>query len=99
MLKRIIKRIRKIYYFLCENVLSERVYLLIHKDSMIPPKSMTAYVGRSDFIKIGKEFRSHFIDFARLEKNAKVLDVGCGIGRIAVPLTDYLNGRGELLWH
>jgi len=28
MLKRIIKRIRKIYYFLCENVLSERIYLI-----------------------------------------------------------------------
>jgi len=95
MLKRIIKRIRKIYYFLCENILSERIYLLIHKDSMIPPKSMTAYVGRSDFIKIGNEFSNYFIEFARLKKNAKVLDVGCGVGRIAVPLTSYLNESGS----
>jgi len=95
MLKRILKRIRKIYYFLCENILSERIYLLIHKDSMIPPKSMTAYVGRSDFKKIGNEFKNHFIDYAQLEKNAKVLDVGCGIGRNAVPLTGYLSEQGS----
>ena len=95
MLKRIIKGINKIYYFLRENVLSERVYLLFHKDSMIPPKSMTAYIGRSDFKKVGKVFRNYFIKFARLEKNAKVLDIGCGIGRNAVPLTDYLNESGS----
>lgn len=95
MLKKLLKRIKKIYYFLCENELSEKIYLLIHKNSMVPPKSMTAYIGRTDFKKTGDEFRNYFIKYAQLEKNANVLDVGCGIGRIAVPLTSYLNEKGN----
>ncbi len=62
---------------------------------MIPPKSIARYVGREDFDKVGKEFNNYFIEFARLKKNAKVLDVGCGVGRIAVPLTSYLNELGS----
>jgi ubiquinone/menaquinone biosynthesis C-methylase UbiE len=88
-----IKRIRnKIYNFLCENIISEKIYLLFHGDSMIPPKSMAAYVGRvADFEKHSILYKNYFIEFAQLEKNAKVLDVGCGIGRNAVSLTNYLN--------
>jgi len=87
--------VSNIYNFLCENIISEKIYLLFNSDSMIPPKSMTAYIGRADFIKHGVMYKNYFIKLAQLEKNSKVLDVGCGIGRNAVPLTSYLDTTGS----
>jgi len=64
------------------------------KDSMIPPRSMI-FIGAGDFIKIGKEFNDYFTQFANLQTDHRVLDVGCGIGRMAIPLTNYLSNDGE----
>ena len=61
---------------------------------MIPPRSIARY-SREKFEQVGNEFSNYLIEFARLKKNAKVLDVGCGVGRIAVPLTSYLNESGS----
>jgi len=90
-LAKIKKVINKTYNLLRENIISGKIYLLFHGDSMIPPKSMIAYIGRADFVKHGMRYKNYFIELAQLEKNAKVLDVGCGHGRMAVPLTNYLN--------
>jgi SAM-dependent methyltransferase len=60
---------------------------------MVPPRSMT-FVGVGDFVAIGREFREYFIDLGGLGPDEKVLDVGCGIGRMAVPLTEYLSAEG-----
>ncbi|MBS0212969.1 MAG: class I SAM-dependent methyltransferase [Proteobacteria bacterium] len=57
---------------------------------MVPPESMI-FVGHGDFVKIGNEFREHLIGLAGLRPDSAVLDVGCGIGRMAIPLTDYLT--------
>lgn len=65
-----------------------------YRNSMIPPKSMI-FIGRGDFEQIGLEFRKYFIDLADLQPDDKVLDVGCGLERMAVPLTGYLSARGE----
>lgn len=76
--------------------LTKQIYILFHKDSMIPPRSLSRAIGPDgDFEKVGEEFKNYFIKYAQLEKNAKVLDVGCGVGRIAIPLTDYLNEEGN----
>jgi len=52
------------------------------------------FVGDGDFTKTGKEFLRYFIDLAGLKPHERVLDVGCGIGRMAVPLVGYLDKRG-----
>lgn len=44
------------------------------------------------FDKIGQQFLRLFIDHARLSKRSKVLDVGCGTGRIAKALEGFLEG-------
>ncbi len=61
---------------------------------MIPPRSMI-FIGDGDFENIGQEFKSYFIELAHLQPSDRVLDVGCGIGRMAIPLTTYLSKEGE----
>ncbi len=81
--------LKKIYHLLID--MKEQI---LGRDSMIPPRSMI-FIGSGDFIKVGEEFKSHFINLANLKPDEHVLDVGCGIGRMAVPLTSYLSKKGE----
>ena len=64
------------------------------KDSMIPPASQI-FIGDGDFEEIGSEFKSYFLELAKLQPDSRILDVGCGIGRMAIPLTSYLSINGE----
>ncbi len=41
--------------------------------------------------QIGEEFCRFFVELGGLQPDERVLDVGCGIGRMAVPLTKYLK--------
>lgn len=69
--------------------------LLGRSDEMFPPKSQI-FVGSVDgFRRTGQLLANHLVDFGGLEPDQRVLEVGCGIGRLAVPLTSYLNERGS----
>jgi ubiquinone/menaquinone biosynthesis C-methylase UbiE len=46
-------------------------------------------------VAIGEGFRQHFIALGGLKPHESVLDVGCGIGRMAYPLTSYLTPPGS----
>ena len=63
------------------------------KGAMIPPRSID-FVG-GHFLGIGEGFRHHFVELAGLRPDDHLLDVGCGIGRMAVPLTDYLSPAAQ----
>jgi len=69
--------------------------LLGRRDELTPPKRKIFVGGREDYKRIGEEFLRYFIELGGLEPDERVLDVGCGIGRMAVPLTKYLNERGS----
>ena len=69
--------------------------ILGQQDELTPPRRMTSYVGDGDFKAIGNAYLKIFIDICDLKPNARVLDVGCGIGRMAIPLTKYLNKDGS----
>jgi ubiquinone/menaquinone biosynthesis C-methylase UbiE len=56
---------------------------------------MVAFVGGHDFKLIGDVFKRHFIDLVNLQPDHKVLDVGCGVGRVAVALTSFLSPESE----
>ncbi|HEY5714367.1 MAG TPA: class I SAM-dependent methyltransferase [Candidatus Gracilibacteria bacterium] len=55
-----------------------------------PPRRLN-FVGSHDFKKVGDEFLVHFKTLGKLKKDEKVLDIGCGIGRMAIPLSKYLS--------
>jgi ubiquinone/menaquinone biosynthesis C-methylase UbiE len=66
------------------------------RNALIPPASKTFVYGVDpDFKVIGAEFLRHFTELGGLKPNHKVLDIGCGIGRIALSLTGYLSREGE----
>lgn len=44
---------------------------------------------------MGKLFLGYFVELCSLARDAKVLDVGCGMGRMALPLTQYLSPKGQ----
>ncbi|MCT7972517.1 class I SAM-dependent methyltransferase [Laspinema olomoucense] len=67
---------------------------IIIPDELLPPKELRLSVGGS-FKAIGTEFFRYFIEIAGLQPDEAVLDVGCGVGRMAVPLTQYLSDRGS----
>jgi SAM-dependent methyltransferase len=54
-----------------------------------PPEE--AFVGGGDYIQISQEFLRYFVEIAGLEPSHNVLDVGCGIGRMAAGLSRYLD--------
>ena len=56
----------------------------------VPPPEIW-FVGDGDFRAIGAEFLRHFVEFGGLTPTDTVLEIGCGIGRMALPLTQYLN--------
>lgn len=84
-----LKRLSKNIYFLPIDAIDR----MKGRNGMVPPRSMI-FTGGGDFVKIGLEFRGYFTDLAGLKPSDKVLDVGCGLGRMAIPLTSYLCGGG-----
>ncbi|HMP25348.1 MAG TPA: class I SAM-dependent methyltransferase [Saprospiraceae bacterium] len=77
-------KVRRIYYFL---------YDLLISDSDLPPMGLI-YTGAGNFRKQGLEWKSFFINYG-LKPESSFLDIGSGIGRIALGLRDYLNGQYE----
>jgi SAM-dependent methyltransferase len=63
-------------------------------DEMIPPNEIN-FVGAGGFKTIGNEFFRYFTELGDLRPHERVLDIGCGIGRMAIPLTQYLNQDGS----
>src|SRR5262245_6121091 len=59
-----------------------------------PPQHLMTTVGSrspESFALIGGEFFEYFKSLCALQPTERVLDVGCGPGRMAIPLMDYLN--------
>ncbi|MGA1364361.1 MAG: class I SAM-dependent methyltransferase [Schleiferiaceae bacterium] len=49
------------------------------------------FTGGGDFLANGLLFKAHFTGLGGLKPDERVLDIGSGLGRMAIPLTDYLS--------
>lgn len=64
------------------------------KNEGYPPRGRV-FTGLGDFRATGDRFLKYFIDLGALPPNGSVLDIGSGIGRMAIPLSKYLNDQGR----
>lgn len=60
---------------------------------LTPPRRLM-FVGPGDFHNIGNHMVHLFKTLGSLQPNEHVLDIGCGVGRMAVPLTKVLSNQG-----
>jgi cyclopropane fatty-acyl-phospholipid synthase-like methyltransferase len=91
--------LRKLYYALPVKLryLARRIYhypsdLFKNRSSLVPPTGLI-YTGGGDFEKQGQDWLNFFKQHAELSENNNFLDIGSGIGRIAIPLVRYLKGE------
>ncbi len=96
---------RRLYYALSPQLrrVARRLYyypvdvwegLTGKRDSMTPPRGRI-FIGPGDFKKLGEKLVSDFTRYGGLQPHHNVLDIGCGIGRIAIPLTKLINEKGS----
>ena len=85
------RALRSIYYYPGDL----RDALMRRRNPMVPSRARSAFVGDGDFAGMGQRFLDHFVTLGGLTPAHRVLDVGCGIGRMALPLTDFLSPQGE----
>jgi len=96
---------RKLYYFLPPHLrfLARRIYyfpvdffdrITGRRDELTPPKGLI-FIGSGDFKSVGEHYLNILLEYCSLKQNHRVLDIGSGIGRIAVPLTKFLSNDGS----
>ncbi len=84
------KKVRNLYYSLSDSMHS----LLGRGNPLLPPPELIESIGGGDFDAIGQEFLGHFTRVGGLRADDRVLDIGSGCGRMAVPLMRYISRRG-----
>jgi len=67
--------------------------VLKRRAPLVPPKGMI-FTGQGDFAATGDTLLKNLVDTCALKPDHHILDVGCGIGRLARPLTAFLNEDG-----
>lgn len=60
------------------------------RDPLLPPTSLHS-VGCGDFRLVGDDLLGQLVALGALRPDERVLDIGCGTGRVARPLTAYLS--------
>jgi len=97
--------LRKLYYLLtpAQRLIARRIAFLPvdlfetftgRRHELVPPRGMI-FTGTGDYVKAGQHFLTLFRRFGHLKPHHRVLDVGSGIGRMALPLTGYLSEQGS----
>lgn len=72
------------------------LFNLLRREPM-PPSAFLKFIGSNpeNWRAVGEEFLEYFKQFGELKPDDHVLDVGCGAGRMALPLSRYLKNSGS----
>ena len=68
--------------------------LALGRNKGYPPRGKI-FTGLSNFRSTGDRFLGYFVTYGQLKPEGKVLDIGSGIGRMAIPLSRYLSSEGR----
>src|SRR5688572_26220823 len=62
----------------------------------LPPRQLRAWISPLwfDFHDTGRSQLEFFVEIAGLQPSHRVLDIACGVGRVAMPLATYLDDAG-----
>jgi SAM-dependent methyltransferase len=62
----------------------------------LPPRRMRVVISPLwfDFKETGDHQLEFLVELCDLRPSDRMLDIGCGVGRLAIPLTDYLDSEG-----
>ncbi len=71
-----------------------RIFLAGKAEPELPPLRKS-FVGAGDFRATGRHLAELVARLGRIEPHHRVLDIGCGIGRVAIPLTGLLGAQGS----
>ncbi|MBL7699767.1 MAG: class I SAM-dependent methyltransferase [Chitinophagaceae bacterium] len=82
--------LRRIWFFPAD--LFARIFR--KREHLVPPRGLI-FTGAGDFKALGNKFAQKFIEECCLSPKSRVLDVGCGIGRLARPLTEFIGNEGS----
>ncbi|MDP9361351.1 MAG: class I SAM-dependent methyltransferase [Acidobacteriota bacterium] len=91
--KRLRRRVRHALEWLAEARTDLWLWLNRKSDRELPPRRLR-FVGAGDFRAVGDELKELLIRFG-LKPSDRVLDIGSGVGRVAIPLTHYLDGAAR----
>ena len=69
-----------------------RDWVFRRRPPLVPPRGLRD-VGAGDFVAVGEEFLGYLRELG-LSPESRLLDAGCGIGRLAIPMSAYLSERG-----
>ena len=70
------------------------LFFLVTPSLPLPPPPLMQMVG-GGFMIVALDMLGHFIEWGALRRSERVLDVGCGVGRIAYGLAYYLDEKGR----
>jgi len=66
----------------------------IRKNSQELNPTGLLFIGGGNFKEVGEEFLNYFQNLCGIKSSDKILDIGCGSGRMAIPLTKFLDSSG-----
>ncbi len=70
------------------------LYHCYAKKSLVPPPRFN-FVGSAEFFATGKMYHDLILRFCILKGDEALLDIGCGIGRVAIHFTGFIKGKGR----
>jgi SAM-dependent methyltransferase len=86
------RRVRRVVDWLAAAYIDLRLWVTGKADPELPPMRLR-FVGAGDFRAVGDELKGLLVRFG-LKPDDRVLDIGSGVGRVAIPLTRYLDSGG-----